>query len=120
HDLVDNVTIESEKAGENAWDYVKGRRDRTKREHIAIEAGEGIGYTLPQKYDLSDDNKFFTLSFRTCSEHEKAKVVLKQGDTVLLNKKKRFLNPGEMETLKVPVMEPLDKHTPLELSLEVE
>ncbi|MFW6284814.1 MAG: NAD(P)/FAD-dependent oxidoreductase [Bacillota bacterium] len=120
HDLVDNVTIESEKAGENARDYVKGRRDRTKREHIAIEAGEGIGYTLPQKYDLSDDNKFFTLSFRTRAEHEKAKVVLKQGDTVLLNKKKRFLNPGEMETLKVPVMEPLDKHTPLELSLEVE
>lgn len=120
HDLVDNVTIESEKAGESARKYVEGGRERSGREHVSIEAGEGIGYTLPQKYDLSDENKFFTLAFRTRAEHEKAKVVLKQGDKVLLDKKKRFLNPGEMETLKVPVMEPLDKHTPLELSLEVE
>ncbi len=120
HDLVDNVTMESERAGEYARQYVDKERDRSKRAHISIEAGEGIGYTLPQKYDLSDDSKFFTLAFRTRAEHEKATVVFKQGDKELLRKKKRFLNPGEMETLKVPVKEPLDRHTPLELSLEVE
>ena len=96
HDLVDFVSEESELAGMYAAKYVlKGAK-----EHDAVEVvnGQNIGYVVPQRVDknIGGNVKLFfrvTNTFRDCT------ITAKCGDTVLLQRKKKIVVPGEMETL---------------------
>ncbi len=96
HDLVDFVSEESEVAGMYAAKYVL----EGAKEHDAVEVvnGQNIGYVVPQRIDknIGGNVKLFfrvTNTFRDCT------ITAKCGDTVLLQRKKKIVVPGEMETL---------------------
>jgi len=60
HDLVDFVSIESRKAGKSAAKYIKG--EVVNGEYIEVETGNGIGYTVPQKFRIENIEKNLELS----------------------------------------------------------
>ena len=96
HDLVDFVSEESELAGKSAALYV--RKGKTERNAIEVVNGKNISYVVPQKIDknLCGNVKLFfrvTNTFRDCT------ITARCGDKILLQRKKKIVLPGEMETL---------------------
>ncbi len=119
HDLVDFVTEESLIAGKAANRYVHRLKNK-KKNHIRVNPGEGIDYVLPQRIDTTSKKHPVTFSFRVKEENAQATLRLCQGERVILEKKRRFLTPPEMERLILPVKKTLDVETPLTLHLEVD
>ena len=100
HDLVDFVSQESYDAGKNAAAYLQ--KGVVKSEKCVIEAGEGIRYTVPailRPHLLQND---VTLKFRVGRVYKDVFLCLYINDQKILRKKRRFLAPGEMETLTIP------------------
>ena len=96
HDLVDFVSEESEIAGRFAAEYVKN--GSSKKDVVLVKPGANVGYVVPQKIDknIKGDVKFF---FRVRDEFKNVKIVVKNGDKVLREKKAPVVTPGEMQTL---------------------
>ena len=96
HDLVDFVSEEAELAGACAAKYVL--EGETVRQGIDIVNGKNVGYVVPQKLDknIAGNVKLF---FRVTNTFRNCKIIAKCGDTVLLERKKKIVVPGEMETL---------------------
>ncbi len=118
HDLVDYVSEESVIAGEAAARYIKGERNHTA--DISIKADGRIRYTVPQKITNTEKTKIY---FRVSNVFKNVKLVVKDGDRVLLERKKQKVAPGEMETviLTEEMLAPCDKNTTLSFMLsEVE
>ena len=96
HDLVDFVSEESEIAGKAAARYLlQGTKEK---EPITVKNGGNISYVLPQRIDRNCEENV-KLFFRVTGTFRDAKIVLKSGEKVLLERKKRIVVPGEMETL---------------------
>ena len=96
HDLVDFVSEESELAGKSATLYIKnGKRERNA---VDVVNGANIGYVVPQRIDknLSGAVKLF---FRVTNTFRNCVITAKCGDKILLQRKKKIVVPGEMETL---------------------
>ncbi len=96
HDLVDFVSEESEIAGISAAKYVlEGRKEH---DSIDVVNGNNIGYVVPQKLDknMSGNVKLF---FRVTNTFRDCKIKVTCGDTVVMERKKKIVVPGEMETL---------------------
>lgn len=98
HDLVDNVTMESFKAGKCAAKYVKGELKEDVRT-IETIPGEGIRYIVPQKIRAENVEDSINLFMRVTGIYKNAKLVVKKNDTVLKEIKKIQLTPGEMEEI---------------------
>ncbi|MBO5479844.1 MAG: FAD-dependent oxidoreductase [Clostridia bacterium] len=96
HDLVDFVSEESELAGVSAAKYVLGEREE--KDVIDVVNGKNVSYVIPQKLDkkASGNVKLF---FRATGTFRNCVITAKCGDTVLLQRKKQIVVPGEMETL---------------------
>lgn len=102
HDLVDFVTAESRRAGENAARYVLGALKEdgpTQR----TEAGHGINYIVPHTIRKSNIEKDATLFMRVGNVYHNAELIVKADDEIIMTKKRRHMAPGEMESLKLPV-----------------
>jgi NADPH-dependent 2,4-dienoyl-CoA reductase/sulfur reductase-like enzyme len=96
HDLVDFVSEEAALAGRSAVDYIRGE---SKREcDIKLTAGCGVRYTVPQHLTSLDDTEVY---FRVRDTYKDKKIVVKQGDRILLSKKALSLAPAEMEKIKI-------------------
>lgn len=102
HDLVDFVTAEAQKAGKAAAEYLSGKISASSENIIEIETGDFVGYTVPQKIDLSETEKFAEIFFRVKKVLSNAKIVLSDGSGVVLSKKREQMLPAEMEKLIVP------------------
>ena len=96
HDLVDFVSEESEIAGRAAASFVKTGENA--RDSLAVNAGENVGYVVPQRIDKNEKGNV-KLFFRATNVFREPTITVKCGDTVLLQRKKRIVVPGEMETL---------------------
>ncbi len=96
HDLVDFVSEESEIAGKFAAEYVING-EKVHDYEYTVE-GDNISYVLPQKIDknVSGNVKLF---FRVKDTFKNCVVRVKSGDDVILERKKKIVAPGEMETL---------------------
>jgi len=114
HDLVDFVTIESQKAGSFAAEYAKGNLSTGKG--ICSLAGEGISYIVPQEIRVQNCTKDLELYFRVNQVYDHVKIVLRIDDEIIKEIKKRHLAPGEMESIKVR-SEWLEKAGSLELEI---
>ena len=57
---------------------------------------------LPQKIDKNAE-KFVKLFFRVTGSYKNAKITIKSGDKILLEKTKKIVVPGEMENIVVPI-----------------
>lgn len=116
HDLVDFVSEEAEIAGCAAADYVlKGKREK---DSIDVENGEKVSYVLPQKIDKNGAEKV-KLFFRVSGAYKDCKVVVKSGDTVISERKKRIVVPGEMETVFVNAEQLKNAREKIVVSVEV-
>lgn len=99
HDLVDNVTKESKKAGKYAAKYIK---DEVQENNIIVNTipGKGIRYIVPHKIETK--NKTFQLAMRVKDIYNNASLVVKGNNKILKKFKKRNLVPGEMEVINLP------------------
>ena len=118
HDLVDWVTIESEKAGASAKRYVAGEI-KEERNNLTIEPREGIRYTVPQSIDMNNFKEPVTVMFRVTNKYDVGTFTVKQGDTIIQQKKARFIAPAEMESLMIKPEQLIDQTTPITIELEV-
>ena len=94
HDLVDYVSEESEIAGKAAAAYIKGEAKSGK--NISLTTDGKVRYTVPQRITAEED---VTVYFRVSDVYRDIRIVVRDGDNVLINKKKQKVAPGEMETV---------------------
>ncbi len=115
HDLVDFVSEEAAIAGIAAADRIAG----LKKESVAVDlvADGRVRYTVPQRITAAQDVKVY---FRVANVYRNVTVTVKNGDKVLLTRKKIKVAPGEMETvtLKAADIKAADGAT-LTIGLEV-
>ncbi len=97
HDLVDNVSHESEIAGAAAADYALGRMTGTEGKICSVGAGRGVRYALPQRVHGGEGS--VEIFFRTDNVYKNCKVVAECGGRVLWSKKRMIVAPGEMEKI---------------------
>jgi NADPH-dependent 2,4-dienoyl-CoA reductase/sulfur reductase-like enzyme len=98
HDLVDFVTKESRIAGRNAALYVLDKIENN--ETVKTNPGDGIGYIVPQQIDtkLGEEVNLF---MRVRNIYSNKKLVVRDGDEVILQKRRPHMIPSEMENLKL-------------------
>ena len=114
HDLVDYVSEESVIAGQAAARYVRG--ESKKDAAITLSTDGKVRYTVPQRITEKKDT---TVYFRVSDVYRDMKLVVRDGDKVLIEKKKQKLAPGEMETVKITAdMIAANESGTLRLSLE--
>jgi len=97
HDLVDYVSEESVIAGKAAVAFIRGERAE-KRSPVSVKTDGRVRYTVPQMLTSDEDT---TLYFRVSDVFRDKKIVVREGERVILEKKKQKLAPGEMETVKL-------------------
>lgn len=95
HDIVDNVTKEAERAGENACKYIMSSLNTSCP--FFIKNGFGVRYTSPQKFYKGDG--ILTINFRVSNIFENATIVVKTNSKEIRRIEKRILLPAEMETV---------------------
>ncbi len=96
HDLVDFVSEEAEIAGKAAAEYIRGGLQKSC--DIALTADGKVRYTVPQRIT---EKKDVSVYFRVGNIYKNAKLVVRDGDRVILSKKKEKFAPGEMECVKL-------------------
>ena len=96
HDLVDYVSEESVIAGRAAVDYINGRKEKSILVNISTDGR--VRYTVPQRLTEIKDTEIY---FRVSDVFRDKKIVVRDGERVILEKKKQKLAPGEMETVKL-------------------
>ena len=102
HDLVDFVTAESRRAGENAAKFVLGLLHQDGPVQ-STSAGAGVNYIVPHIIRKSNVEEDVTLFMRVGSVFQNAEIIVRADDKIILTKKRRHMAPGEMESLKLPV-----------------
>ena len=113
HDLVDYVSEEAEIAGYAAAEYIKGKNDDSV--NISLVTDGKIRYTVPQRISAK---KNVTVYFRVSDVFRNVRIVVKNGDKILINKKKQKVAPGEMETVMLKADMLSDISDKLTFSLE--
>jgi len=105
HDLVDDVTISSEIAGEYAGKYAAGKIEREARleekHKVNVVAGENARYVVPQFLRHMDMERL-TFYLRVKEEKENVLVIISCNEKVVFEKKERVVKPPEMVKVSVP------------------
>ena len=97
HDLVDFVSEEAEIAGKAAAEFIKGTKSNSC--DISLVTDGKVRYTVPQKISSADEK--VTVYFRVADVYRDIRIVVRDGENVLINKKKIKVAPGEMETVTI-------------------
>ncbi|WP_044938566.1 NAD(P)/FAD-dependent oxidoreductase [Pseudobutyrivibrio sp. LB2011] len=97
HDLVDYVSEEADRAGQNAAKFIKGELADNGGEEIEILATEGARYTVPSTIDLGRMDDKLTVRFRVGAVYKDSYVSVYFDDERVMHNKKRIMAPGEME-----------------------
>ena len=95
HDLVDYVSMESERAGEAAAKYLKCQEERLCA--LSLENGKNVTYTVPQR--IKDISKPAGVFFRVNRIFEKSCVRVTSGNQTLITFPRAHMAPGEMEKI---------------------
>lgn len=91
HDIVDFVTLEAEKAGKSAVEFVKGKQKEY--EMIKVNPGIGIRYVLPHLISTKRDVKFF---LRVMKPGRNKMILVKDENKIIKRIPKLRVNPAEM------------------------
>lgn len=100
NDLVDNVSTESELAGKYAALHACGALGE-KGVSIQVVPGENVRYMVPQKLLRDNLNENVRLYFRVKNPAREVCVSATVGDKTVYNRKKKFVNPGEIESIEL-------------------
>ena len=101
HDLVDFVTLEAQKAGKSAADYLL-RNPLPAETAYRIEASGDVAYTVPQKLHPELTEKAVSVFFRVRRTFGKSHLLVTDGVTVLCAFSRERMAPGEMEQIYLP------------------
>ena len=96
HDLVDYVSEESAIAGKAAAKYIAGKS--TKEISVKLKTDGRVRYTVPQRLTEIENTSVY---FRVADVYRDAKIVVRDGDNVIISKKKQRLAPAEMEKVEL-------------------
>lgn len=117
NDLVDNVTIESMKAGKYAAQYAMNTLP-TSNSDAKVVAGNNVRYICPHEIKVADENEKIELYFRVLSPDKDVKLVVKSNDEIIASKKAKTINPGEMEHILVESQKITGNHVIVEVVKE--
>ena len=118
HDLVDFVTLESQKAGRAAAAYAAEATASSPSAPLEICAGAGVTYTVPQRVFPAKLEKTTEVFFRVNGLYDHADIVVLDGGRELFRRKREHLAPGEMERLTVPAAKIQSAAGPLTVALD--
>jgi hypothetical protein len=90
HDIVDYVTMDSEKVGKNAARFIKGELKEIGK--IEIKNGKGIRFVVPQTIASEDVDVYL----RVMEPGTDKKIVISHGENVIKTKKFKRVAPPEM------------------------
>ena len=100
HDLVDNVSLEAEKAGISAANYINKNLSNEYKE-IIINYDNNISYICPQII-RKDQNDNLSLSFRVRTPIDNPSIIIKNDKNEIIFKRKKIkLIPSEMEIINL-------------------
>ena len=97
HDLVDFVSEEAEIAGRAAAEFIGGKKAESC--DVSLVTDGKVRYTVPQKISSADEK--VTVYFRVADVYRDIRIVVRDGENILINKKKIKVAPGEMETVTI-------------------
>lgn len=100
HDLVDFVTAESKRAGENAANYIQNKLKKDGSVARA-ETGKGIRYIVPHTVRVENIKDHLDLFMRVDNVYHNMNMILSINGREIRRVKKRHLAPGEMESIKI-------------------
>ncbi len=100
NDLVDNVSIESIKAGAYAAKFAAGSFPNSKKE-VKLVNGNNVRYLCPHKLNLSEDEESIKVYFRVVSPESNVTLRAVCGNDVIAKKKALRISPGEMEYIEI-------------------
>lgn len=100
HDLVDFVTAESLRAGENAAKYVQGKITAS-GEKIILRPGNRVRYTVPQYIESRAQDGNVSIMFRVTDVYKDVYVEVSSGNEVLKSIRKKVVRPGEMQVIEL-------------------
>ncbi len=100
HDLVDFVTAESLRAGENAAKYVQGKITAS-GEKIILRPGNRVRYTVPQYIESREQDGNVSIMFRVTDVYKDVYVEVSSGNEVLKSVRKKVVRPGEMQVVEL-------------------
>lgn len=119
HDLVDFVTKESQKAGKAASDYVLAGCKKEEYEHIEIQNGEGVFYTVPQKLRVDNMDRNLEIFFRVKSVEKNVVInVTDEYGNLIKEFKKSHVAPAEMEKISITKMQ-IQKSNPKKIIISM-
>ncbi len=100
NDLVDNVSVESTRAGKYAAKYAMGKLPQ-KDKSVMCVTGRNVRYLCPQKIDAASENESVSLYFRVLGPELNVKLVARCGDEIIAEQKEYRVNPGEMNHIVI-------------------
>lgn len=116
HDLVDFVSEEGRKAGACVAKYIKGELNRGS--YLEIKNGKNINYTVPQKLNIDKISDNLTIFMRVNNIYSNKKIVIKSGETIIAEYRRKHLAPSEMEKVILKRSMLQNVHDNLIISLE--
>lgn len=101
HDLVDFVSEEAEIAGKFAALEAQGKLETNLRT-VKVTPVDGVRTCVPQKLSLPEAGEPAKLFMRVAAPHRKCKLVVKSGDSVVLQRMLPVAKPSEMIAVEIP------------------
>ncbi|WP_022777115.1 NAD(P)/FAD-dependent oxidoreductase [Butyrivibrio sp. AE3009] len=100
HDLVDYVSEEAKRAGQNAVKYINdGCKTLGSDNIIELVATQGARYTVPSTINVDRMDDLLTVRFRVGDVYKDSFVSVYFDDERVMHNKKRIIAPGEMEQI---------------------
>ena len=100
HDLVDFVSLEAKKAGENAVKYANSK-DNYSYEKTLITTEGGVRYVVPEMINKNELCEPLSLKLRVSNVFKDKYLEVVCDDEVIYSKKKQILTPGEMQNIEL-------------------
>ena len=104
HDLVDMVSAEAKRAGQNAVEYIKNRfgRELKKPEYIKCLPGDNVNYVKPDIINKQNLSEKVIFTLRARYPDRRILIQLKdQNNNVIYKKKKVYVIPSEMVEIEL-------------------
>jgi len=118
HDLVDFVTAESLRAGENAAKYVQGKKAKNPQ-HITLRPGNRVRYTVPQYIESTESDTNTSIMFRPTDVYRGVTIVVYSNNERIKSMRKKIVRPGEMQVVELKPEELAKIKDELTVSIEI-
>ncbi len=118
HDLVDFVTAESIRAGENAAKYVQGK-NISNGEKVTLKPGNRVRYTVPQHLDSTESDSNISIMFRPTDVYRNVSIVVYSNNERIKTQKKKVVRPGEMQVIELTPEQLKQVHDNLTVAIEI-